>query len=151
MERGHVQDAFSMVALWTCVQMFVSLLCCCLPVYQPLMRGSTFWKRLAWRFSTITFPFGRSSDRKNTVDSAKESPDHRDGPEALSWGQLSWDDLEQPSTSTQELAWIPSCHQDTHSLKSLPTRGLSDAERSGIMVQRDIVIGTLELEVDTSQ
>ncbi|KAK5992616.1 Wortmanamides biosynthesis cluster protein C [Cladobotryum mycophilum] len=39
--------ALSMVALWTCVQMFVSLLCCCLPVFHIFLpKTVALWNRI---------------------------------------------------------------------------------------------------------
>lgn len=70
----------------------------------------------------------------------QKPPEHRNGPDMLSWGQLSWDELEQPSTTAQELDWISSCHHvDKHWTEISPIREPSGGERPDIMVPGDIM------------
>lgn len=47
-------DSFSMIAIWNTVQMFVSLLCCCLPVFNSLLPGHTphLWSRLTSKLAS---------------------------------------------------------------------------------------------------
>lgn len=47
-------DSFSMIAIWNTVQMFASLLCCCLPVFNSLLPGHTprFWSRLTSKLAS---------------------------------------------------------------------------------------------------
>lgn len=140
-----------MVALWTCVQMFVSLLCCCLPTLQPLLAGSTLWSRLTSRLSS--FPgtrAGRGSNSRTTRGSADvvSGKRHGAGGDSSSGDQRwSWDDLEQQaSTSAQNLTWPPPTYQaetEHHALRELPQVQYPAAQKQeapGIHVQREFTL-----------
>ncbi|PHH88578.1 hypothetical protein CDD83_7346 [Cordyceps sp. RAO-2017] len=43
--------AFSMASIWTSVQMFVSVLCCCLPALHPFLPTADSWRRIYWRLT----------------------------------------------------------------------------------------------------
>ncbi|KAL2273540.1 hypothetical protein FJTKL_04443 [Diaporthe vaccinii] len=151
--------AFSMVSLWTCVQMFVSLLCCCLPVFQPLLTGSTFWTRLSSRLSSFT-PLGWVSRIRSTGASTNNSGKNADltpsSQHRWSFNDLeqnpgkqadlatstqqrwSFDDLEQPSSSSENLPWPQATYQGPeYSMRDLPIQGVSHPEMTGIHVQRE--------------
>lgn len=113
--------------------MFVSLLCCCLPVFQPLMgslaRGSKFWTKLTSRLAgsfSLSSRLGRSSRGHRTSQGASSAAssaaevygkrgstgtDGEDYPKTSTTqtqtrGRWSWDSLEQPTTSSaQNLHW----------------------------------------------
>ncbi|PSR80560.1 benzoate 4-monooxygenase cytochrome P450 [Coniella lustricola] len=57
--------AFSLVALWTSVQMFVSLLCCCLPILHQPLSNMGLWSRLGSKLASFT-----GSTRRATTTSA---------------------------------------------------------------------------------
>ncbi|GAP87027.2 putative integral membrane protein [Rosellinia necatrix] len=44
-------DVFTIVALWSNVQAVVSLICCCAPVYKPILPAAGFWTRLMSKVS----------------------------------------------------------------------------------------------------
>lgn len=58
-------DAFSMISLWSCVQMFLSLVCACLPVYRPILPSSV---RLHQFFIRIT-SYAKNSRNKSSPPS----------------------------------------------------------------------------------
>ncbi|KAH8899039.1 hypothetical protein GQ53DRAFT_363370 [Thozetella sp. PMI_491] len=41
------------LGLWAAVQSFVTLFCCCAPVYTPLLPNTGFWSRISSKFSTL--------------------------------------------------------------------------------------------------
>jgi hypothetical protein len=47
--QSHELYAFNMVSLLTCVQMFMSMLCCCLPVFHHILPASPSWSRFLSR------------------------------------------------------------------------------------------------------
>lgn len=44
-------DVFTMVAIWSNVQAAVCIMCCCAPVYKPILPGPNFWGRLTSKAS----------------------------------------------------------------------------------------------------
>ncbi|KAG8162846.1 hypothetical protein KVR01_007324 [Diaporthe batatas] len=42
---------FTMVAIWSNVQAAVCIVCCCAPVYKPVLPGSSFWSRFTSKAS----------------------------------------------------------------------------------------------------
>lgn len=139
--------------------MFVSLLCCCLPVFQPLLTGSTFWSRLSSRLSSFT-PLGWISRIRTTGDSTDNSGKHTDltasTQQRCSFNDLeqdpgmhadlttstqqrwSFDDLEQPNSSSESLPWPQATYQGPeYYMKELPIQGVSNPEMTGIHVQRE--------------
>lgn len=125
--------AFSMVSLWSGVQMFVALLCCCLPVYTPILPTSAFWSRISSQMiNYATFGrfsgFGSKSDSTNTKGSSK-----RKGRNPSGESQQGWEHLDEDN-STRALAWPEVTRQaEVHALSDFPT-----PESSGIQVQRQI-------------
>ncbi|KAI0894505.1 hypothetical protein F4806DRAFT_471582 [Annulohypoxylon nitens] len=115
--------AFSMVALLTCVQMFVSLLCCCLPVYPPILPSVTFWDRL---ISYATF--GRLS-------LGGDSSNRRNDPSLGSRRQHGWNNLDE-NNSTKGLTWPKATHQaETYALSDFSI-GVAHPNAPGIQVVR---------------
>ncbi|KAI1123657.1 hypothetical protein F5Y10DRAFT_269873 [Nemania abortiva] len=55
---------FTLVALWSNVQAGVGMVCCCAPVYQPLLPSAGSWTRLARKFS---FPSLRLSESRSAA------------------------------------------------------------------------------------
>lgn len=50
----------------------------------------------------------------------------------------SWDDLEQPSSSAENLPWPQATYQgQDYSMKNLPIQGVSHPQMTGIHVQRE--------------
>lgn len=140
--------------------MFVSLLCCCLPVFQPLLTGSTFWTRLSSRLSSFT-PLGwvsriRSTGASTDNNSGKNADLTTSTQQRWSFNDLeqnsgkqadlttstqqrwSFDDLEQPSSSSENLPWPQATYQGPeYSMSDLPIQGVSHPEMTGIHVQRE--------------
>ncbi|KAI1409859.1 hypothetical protein F5Y13DRAFT_169088 [Hypoxylon sp. FL1857] len=124
--------AFSMIALWSGVQMFVSLLCCCLPVFHPILPTAAFWGQLSSRVVSLVTA-GRLSRNNNTVRSAGGSGNsrHSAGKHTFQgWRHLNEDN------STKALAWPEATHQaETHALSDFSAAG-PHAGHHGIQVER---------------
>lgn len=58
-------DAFSMISLWSCVQMFLSLVCACLPVYRPILPSSVLLHQFFIRITS----YAKNSRNKSSPPS----------------------------------------------------------------------------------
>ncbi|KAI1372085.1 hypothetical protein F4677DRAFT_449744 [Hypoxylon crocopeplum] len=126
--------AFSMISLWSCVQMFVSLLCCCLPVFRPILPTAAFWSRLSSRMISYA-TFGRVSRDRTTANSARGSSKNSRGDSAGQHGLQGWKYLNEDN-SMKALAWPEATHQaETHALSEFPIQG-THLEYPGIQVER---------------
>ncbi|KID85142.1 benzoate 4-monooxygenase cytochrome P450 [Metarhizium guizhouense ARSEF 977] len=57
--------AFSMISLWSCVQMFLSLVCACLPVYGPILPSSVLLHQFFIRITS----YAKNSRNKSSPPS----------------------------------------------------------------------------------
>ncbi|OKL58779.1 hypothetical protein UA08_05551 [Talaromyces atroroseus] len=122
----------NMVSLWTSVQMFVSLLCCCLPMYNVFLPGLVaFWSRLSSRMVSYA-TFGRvsrfNSGSKSSTDSSRRSGYGNQGQD---WVHLGDDN------SSKGFAWAEAApFAEAHALGELAPHGRANPEASGIHVHR---------------
>jgi hypothetical protein len=123
-----------MVSLWTSVQMFVSLLCCCLPMYNVFLPGLVAsWNRFSSRAVSYA-TFGRvnrfHSVTKSNMDSTRRSEYNNQGQD--------WAHLGDDNSSSKGFAWAEAApFAETHALDELPPRGGgANPEASGIHVHR---------------
>ncbi|KAI0106405.1 hypothetical protein GGR51DRAFT_517598 [Nemania sp. FL0031] len=126
--------AFSMAALWTGVQMFVSLLCCCLPVCKPILPSATFWTQVSTRM-THYFTFGRGSAARATTYSAKASDGSR-GRNQPKEARQGWENLDDEGTGA--LAWPQPAYQMESRALSDSSSPATQSELVGIQVHRQI-------------
>ncbi|RYP69622.1 hypothetical protein DL769_005242 [Monosporascus sp. CRB-8-3] len=125
--------AFSMVSTLSCVQMFVSILCCCLPVYRPILPTAAFWSRLSSRMISYA-TFGRISRNQTTAYSGKRSS-KRSGLDSAGKHRQGWKNLGEDN-STKGLAWPEAMHQaEAHALSDFPIQG-AHPESPGVQVLR---------------
>ncbi|KAF4627058.1 hypothetical protein G7Y89_g11097 [Cudoniella acicularis] len=116
--------AFSMVSLWTCVQMFAALLCCSLPVFHRMLSTTGFWSRLTSRMVSYA-SFGRASRFRTTQHSTAQSS-KRSGHDPVGRHRPGWEHLDEETNnseqnSTKFLAWPEAAHQaETHALSDFP-------------------------------
>ncbi|KAI0112011.1 hypothetical protein GGR51DRAFT_557192 [Nemania sp. FL0031] len=66
---------FTMVALWSNVQAVVCLICCCAPVYKPILPAPGFWSRLSSKVSMASLRL-RSSHSSQSQGSFKRTESH---------------------------------------------------------------------------
>ncbi|KAI1661696.1 hypothetical protein F4813DRAFT_345443 [Daldinia decipiens] len=125
--------AFSMVSIWTCVQMFVSLLCCCLPVLHPILPTAAFWSRFSSHMVSY-MTFRRASGARTTTQSAKESSNGKGFHRTREPRLAAWEYLED--NSARGLSWPEATHQtDTYALREHNLRG-AHSESHSILVER---------------
>lgn len=132
-------DSFSLIAIWSAVQMVVSLLCCCLPVFNSLLPGHTphFWSRLTSKLAssrqraTAYFMKGSTKESGGVANSSEMS-----GPYD-SFEQHS-DDVEWSSKDLQVVCPQPSYHNHTkaYTFSHYPIQMGPQQEPTGIHVQR---------------
>ncbi|XXG99679.1 hypothetical protein Hte_006020 [Hypoxylon texense] len=68
-----------MVAIWSNVQAAVGIVCCCAPVYKPILPSSAFWVRLTSKVSFASLRetrwlSGRSKSSFERTDSQNNQP-----------------------------------------------------------------------------
>ncbi|KAK2603435.1 hypothetical protein QQS21_004386 [Conoideocrella luteorostrata] len=107
--------AFSMISLWTCVQMFLSLVCACLPVYRPIMPGGA----LMHRFIALVTSYARAPS--NTSSHPKTN--RKAGDDDSTKGFAAWADR--------------NCNRDTHHLNKITTGVPEPVRPSAIHVKRE--------------
>ncbi|KAI0602448.1 hypothetical protein F4775DRAFT_588686 [Biscogniauxia sp. FL1348] len=124
--------AFSMVFIWTSVQMFVSLLCCCLPVYSPILPTAAFWSRML-SYVTLGHVSGVRSQAHWTKWWGNGRRHHASGKTPQGWKHLE-------ENSTRGLAWPQATHHaEVHTLSDFTTQS-GYTGPSGIQVQRQVHI-----------
>ncbi|RYP25134.1 hypothetical protein DL765_000015 [Monosporascus sp. GIB2] len=125
--------AFSMLSILSCVQMFISILCCCLPVFRPILPTAAFWSRLSSRMISYA-TFGRVSRNRTTAYSGKRSS-KCSGLDSAGKHHQGWKHLGEDN-STKGLAWPEATHEaEAHALSDLPVQG-AHPESPGIQVLR---------------
>ncbi|KAI0452927.1 hypothetical protein F5B21DRAFT_481579 [Xylaria acuta] len=82
---------FNRVALWSNIQAVVGLICCCAPVYKPILPPPGFWSRLAsrvsianlrqrsWLSSQFKGPFQRTKSHDQQQHWARRDDGHSEG------------------------------------------------------------------------
>ncbi|QKX61039.1 uncharacterized protein TRUGW13939_08185 [Talaromyces rugulosus] len=80
--------AFSMVSLWTGVQMFTALLCCSLPMYNTFLpMAASFWNRLS-QHPILEWTSRARSSRTSAKGSGKRSANNSDQSSSQDWENL---------------------------------------------------------------
>ncbi|KAK9426029.1 putative integral membrane protein [Seiridium unicorne] len=133
--------AFSMISVWSDVQMFVSILCCCLPVIHPMMPTTSFWGQLSSRIISYA-TFGRVSRPRTGIPPSEGSVKRSEG-NMGSKQNHGWENLDEHH-STMNLAWSeappPEPSGQAFGLNEFPTTQAENSETSGIRVQREFAI-----------
>jgi hypothetical protein len=132
--------SLSMVSLLSCIQMFLSLLCCCLPVYQSILPSAARWNRMSAKVLSYA-SFGRISFNKSATRSADRSS--RRGPQdSNSKNSHRWEYLDE-QRNTGGLAWPEASHQaEAHSLQDFSPPSYRRHDSGGIRVERQFVISS---------
>lgn len=124
-----VPDAFSTVAMLGCIQMFLSLLCCCLPVFNFLLPASASWGQFL-QYAT----FGLISlNRINThaSDNRRSRLQPNDKPRGL---EHLYEDI-----STKALTYPEAVHRtETHAMSDFQG-GYTDSPSIRVQRQFDVV------------
>ncbi|KAI0203697.1 hypothetical protein F4808DRAFT_417577 [Astrocystis sublimbata] len=129
-----------MVSLWSAVQMFVSLLCCCLPVCKPILPSAAFWNRVSTRM-THYLTFGRDSNTQATGHSAKTSHGSGGHMHSNEIGQ-DWERLDD--NSTRALAWPSATYQMEARALSDPKFPAAQSGLEGIQMHKQIDITRMD-------
>ncbi|KAI9695819.1 MAG: hypothetical protein M1820_008413 [Bogoriella megaspora] len=133
--------AFSMISVWTDVQMLISILCCCLPVIHPIMPTTGFWSQLSSRIISYA-TFGRVS-RPQTGASPSEGSAKRNEGDMGSKQNRGWEHLDEHH-STRNLAWSepppPEPSGQAFGLNEFPTTQVENSETPDIRVQREFAV-----------
>ncbi|KAL7626895.1 hypothetical protein AAE478_003669 [Parahypoxylon ruwenzoriense] len=116
---------FTMVALWSNVQAGVGIVCCCAPVYKPILPAPGFWGRLG---SGVSFSSLRQ--KKSPWGSSQGTYVHTPGQDH----QRYW--LQQGDGSVRELVWSVT-QGDNIDLAVGDANGLP---MRGIQVRKDVEI-----------
>ncbi|EXU96266.1 hypothetical protein X797_010651 [Metarhizium robertsii] len=64
--------AFSMISLWSCVHMFLSLVCACLPVYCPILPSSVLLHQFFIRITSYAKNSGNKSSPPSNILGAED-------------------------------------------------------------------------------
>ncbi|GAP85076.1 putative benzoate 4-monooxygenase cytochrome [Rosellinia necatrix] len=127
--------AFSIVSVWTSVQMFISMLCCCLPVIHHSL------KRHSWQVSPSYISFKRFSRRTTQSHPTDASGSSSKPSDTYNSDQRNhnYEFLGKPS-SVSSLAWPETAHHvEDYPLNDYSGGHLS-SESTGIKVERQFIV-----------
>ncbi|KAI1495392.1 hypothetical protein F5X96DRAFT_683839 [Biscogniauxia mediterranea] len=114
---------FTMVALWSNVQAGVGIVCCCAPVYKPILPTAGFWGRLGSKIS-----FSSLRQRESSQGRSQGTYVHR----PRQGHQQDW--LQRGDGSVRGLVWSDT-HGDSIDLAVGDADGIP---MSGIQVRKDV-------------
>ncbi|KAI1411310.1 hypothetical protein F5Y13DRAFT_191585 [Hypoxylon sp. FL1857] len=123
--NNDVLYVFTMVALWSNVQAGVSIVCCCAPVYKPILPEPGFWGRLGSKVS-----FSSLRQKRSPWGSSQGTYVHTPGQDY----QQHWP--QQGDGSVQGLAWSASQGDNI----DLAVGDANSLPMSVIRVQKDVEV-----------
>ncbi|GAP92218.1 putative integral membrane protein [Rosellinia necatrix] len=139
------QYVYTVLGLWATLQMAAAILCCCAPVYKPLLPDISAWRTLKSWVTRSTMRSTGSQSRPGVGDHGNSftnsfgsgGPQRARKPGKNNHGQ-SWTELGE---STRQLAW-PETHQNEAYALGQVHRGTPETQRDdqehGIQVQRTV-------------
>ncbi|KAI0890578.1 uncharacterized protein GGS22DRAFT_151278 [Annulohypoxylon maeteangense] len=120
---------FTSLGIWANIQMTAAIICCCAPVYKPILPETGFWNRLASRISISRLRSNRGSSRGSSTKSQR----HKNDSQPEGWAQLD-------ESSMKGLAWPEPHLAETYALSDYGQGGTieSNHPRGTIKVQRSV-------------
>ncbi|KAI0179683.1 hypothetical protein GGR52DRAFT_527986 [Hypoxylon sp. FL1284] len=127
---------FTALGIWANVQMAAAIICCCAPVYKPILPESGFWIRLASKISMSRMRSAESSSKQSST----RSQNRRNGDNAEGWAQLD-------ESSMKGLAWPEPHLAETYALSDYGQAGTGEVAppQGSIQVQRSIEQRSVEV------
>ncbi|KAI0145541.1 hypothetical protein GGR57DRAFT_479870 [Xylariaceae sp. FL1272] len=119
--------AFSILAIIANFQQAAGLICCCAPVYKPILPSGTFWNQILSKISLSS-----SQSRKQTTDRDIYPPKRQSEEECLADARYA---------ATGDSPWSPTNHGvEVHALRHLPSGEALDGMPGTIHITRSVDI-----------
>lgn len=108
------EDTFTTMAVWSNVQAAVCIVCCCAPVYKPILPGPHFWRRLKAKASLAYIKPDRS--HSNGPDEPPRNPSTKRRVPSCDRREYDW--LVRDNGSSLGLVWAERHGQESNASSS---------------------------------
>jgi hypothetical protein len=120
---SNLSDVYTILGLWATLQMAAAIICCCAPVYKPIMPEQGPWKALRSWMSSTTLRTTGSRRTRPSENSGFESSGNSDLPISRNTNKNSprqgWTQL---TDSTKQLAWADTHQHEAYALSQRSQR-----------------------------